>query len=212
MDKNRFFRLIWRFNALLLTSTCLLVAGSWIYEHLPRSRRPEWGGNKNRGAPLMYKGQVKEANWRFDDPCEVEGADLKIVPLRLVGLKDDEAPWIIRNLLFTDEHGAGRWLLPNNRTEILDWELLKRPGESKITAIGYVMSVGSGIEVSISPADGSKISIALSGVARVIKMSVGADGDVVVLFVRNEQLWLARVPVADPARTQITALPQVISD
>lgn len=211
MDNNKFFRAIWRFNGLLLSAACLLFAGRWVYERL-RPLDPRMYFGNNASASLEYQGHIREAKWRFEDPREIGGSPSRVVPLRLVGFKDASTESTVRNLLFTNTRAGSTWLLPDNRREILAWEPVQKPGESKVAALCYVIRSDAGVDVFVSAPDGTGFTKALSGVVRVVQMSGGNDDDIVVFFVRNEQLLVAHIPIADPAHAQTLELPHVISD
>lgn len=137
MDDSRFFKRLWRVNAVVLLVVLLGIAGNSVYWIIPRGFRSRYALASNLvqydyGASLQGQPVVK-AKWRYGDPQREPGGSGFIVPLYSTWNPDDPKSYCesLRNLLFVDENlGSRRWLMPDNEQEISSWEFLKRGGAS----------------------------------------------------------------------------------
>lgn len=140
MDDSRFFKRLWRVNAVVLLVVLLGVAGNSVYWTIRGGFRSRYACRPNLTQytlDLQLQTVVK-AKWRYGDPQRVPGGSGYIVPLYSTWNPDDPSRYYksLRNLLFVDESlGSRRWLMPDNERGISSWKFLEREDDGPAPGI-----------------------------------------------------------------------------
>lgn len=140
MDDSRYFKLLWRANAVLVLVVLLGVSGDSVYRTVRRwfwRTPPAWSNATE--TVLNARGEtVVKGKWRYGDPEKVPGGPGFIVPLYSTLHPDDPSRYYmsLRNLLFVNKSlEARRWLMPDNEREITSWKFLEPEGDGATPGI-----------------------------------------------------------------------------
>ena len=212
MDDNKWFKLLWRVNAVL---ALLVLLGVLVQAARYRARRlwpaePMMANFYQMGVDAQGN-PVVEGKWRYGQPYRVPGESQCIVPLHSVDDADDasryhEGP--LRNLLFlTSDLKTARWLLPDNGRKIADWSFLQ--GKGNETTLGILLKLEDhtvtqeepnttpSVAICLCRPDCTGFTQVLDGVTRVIGSQVIADNSLLIFYVKDGAGHAARIATSD---------------
>jgi hypothetical protein len=220
VDENRFFRFLWRINAILMLCALLLVIGKSISEELDRRSRQPYEAPYNYATHEVDEkgGTVVEERWRYGGPSEVIGTSSLV--LSLVSSGDADGPsYQLRNLLFVDanlENSA--WLLPDNEKHILSHELLRFGDRDRVLAILYEIKAADSAEsvqggdqssIYLSRPDGKELTPVVVGLDRSIGHAMTDERHLVVFYVKDGAAHSKKIALSDFSVVESIALPPI---
>ena len=216
MDNNKFFRIIWRINAILVLLALIAVGSISAYKEVHRWLNP-WAYygtyNYSTSHTDADTGDVIETHWTYGMVQRASSSPGSIIPL----LSERDQRRTIRNLLFVDNDLENRWVLPHNDNIIWSYELLAVGDDSKVVAIIYDISKcnddwceeWSGQSIYLSRPDGSELTQVVAGSSRRIGQSTIDENNLVVYYVKDEQGYAAKVSLIDFTVTRSVELSPV---
>jgi hypothetical protein len=193
MDNNRFFKFLWRLNAILVACALILAIGDFIDTKLNQPSRQTTDGSFNIATYRVdERGEtVVEERWRYGRPDEVTGTSGSILPLYLVAGADEPA-YQIKNLAFVDANLAGsRWLLPDHQRRILNYQLLRSKDHDRVLAVLYEIADQdaaqgeNGISVYLSRPDGKELTQVITSLDRIIGHAMPDEQRLVIFYVKD---------------------------
>lgn len=150
-DDNRFFRLVWRFNALTIAAATVLVTCIAAYAVLEqyrfRTRERHVTQTVRTDAPALTKDE-----WRLGEPRPLPGTDRIAIPLlreqagNVSFYSKGSTDNIVNYFLVDTTAGNGRWLLPDN-TALIVKTLWLRSETTQTAAGGEGALIGGVVEV-----------------------------------------------------------------
>ncbi len=220
MDENKWFKRLWRANAVLILLVLVVGIGAqmnrtvseWLYPS-----RYRLASNLSTYEYDESGDAVLKSEWRYGDPEKVPGASRFIVPLNRVLRKDrDEelgypGPRLV-NLLFVDaDLVTKRWFLPDNAKMNWTYELLTRgEGKDKTTLairLGFWEEsdeideeTGKKIwktSVYLARPDGTGLVRVIKCVDRIIGHPVVDENHLVMFYVKDNMGHAARIALSD---------------
>ncbi len=212
MDENRFFKWLWRANAILLACAVLLAIFSFVRGEIRNLRYvpSEILANMETYSVTEEGETVLEARWRYGD-LRKAGASNYAVPLYLLGDGEDPSSGrrTLRNFVFM---GAGlengTWLLPDNSRPILDYEFLTFGDDEQIGAILYEILDGDKVALYLSRLDGEGLKQIVSDVDRYVNHVI--DGNhLMIFYVEAGKGHVAQIDLSSFVVTVSVELPQV---
>lgn len=217
MDENKWFRRLWRVNAVLILLVLVVGIGAhshktvrgWFREpYISSSNIAQVGFGFDASGDAVLKG-------RYGRPRELPGASRFIVPLNRVYRKGDPSGYrgsLLANLLFVDAAlGVKRWLLPDNEKYISRYHLLThgRDESERTLAILYKIMEESDVvdeetgsklmkpSVYLSRPDGTGLVRVIECVDRIIGHPVADENHLVVFYVKDNMGHAARIALSD---------------
>jgi hypothetical protein len=217
VDENRFFRFLWRINAILMLCALLLLIVKFVSEELDRrSQQPYEFPSNYATYELDERGEtVVKERWRYGGPSEVRGASSFVLPL-VSGGDAAEPSYQVRNLLFVDanlENGA--WLLPDNQKHILSYEFLRFGDHDRVLAVLYEIKAadnaegGNGLSIYLSRPDGKELTPVVAGLDRSIGHAMTDERHLVVFYVKDGAAHSEKIALADFTVVESVALPPI---
>ncbi len=219
MDENKWFKRLWRVNAVLILLVLVVGTGAYVYRTVRGwFYEPYYGTSNIRQLVLDATGDtVLKAEWRYGDPEEVPGTSRFIVPLNRVfrGDRDELLGFLgptLANLLFVDaDLGAKRWFLPDNEKLGWTYELLTRgEGKDKTTLairLGFSEEsdeideeTGKKVwkkSIYLARPDGTGHVRVIECVDRIIDEAVADESHLVVFYVKDNMGHAARIDLSD---------------
>ena len=211
MDDSRFFKRLWRVNAVVLLVVLLGSAGNSVYWTIRRGFRSRDACASNLiqyGYGVSLRGRtVVKAKWRYGDPQRVPGGSGFIVPLYSTWNPDDPSHYYksLRNLLFVDEGlGSRRWLMPDNEQEITSWKFLKREGGGATPGIlldmwkkGPDADATRKLSIHLARPDCTGLVRVLDGLTRCIGSEFVDKEHVTIFYVKDGAGHASRIALAD---------------
>lgn len=224
MDDHRFFKVLWRINAVLLVPVFLAALVMPLLSEWRSSSRKVVCRSNFATFTVNAEGEtVTTGEWRYGDPVAVPGGSGFIVPLYSTWSADEPGrTWrSCRNLLFVGgDLKATRWLLPDNERGVLHWEFLAREHEGKAMGVSFMMEEPQA-DAEKAIAETPKLSLhlarpdltasapVLTGLTRCIGKEVTDDDHLVVFYVKDGAGHAAKIALADLSLAeQITLKPQ----
>ena len=229
MEESKFFKNIWRFNALIiavagvLAVLVLLFTGYLIYKEQTRSK------HKNEIVNIDPETNIAEV-FRLGRVKHVKGSQSVIVPLysdqnfdlRYSGGKSTSST---RNLLFSNMHTeVSKWLLPTNEFLIPQYSLINKSNsysnEEDVITILYrvVKSDTNGDErltendelhISLSKPDGANFTEVLKGIDDVLGYELLNQKALAIMFNRGGQGFTAYVDLQNFKVIKEIELPKI---
>jgi hypothetical protein len=218
MNATRFFRYIWRINAVLILFTAILVTcmlAIFLVQLL------DSGGNRSRQAvDVANTPEFESEPASLGTLHEVDGTTFLRAPLTFgkryggKALSGSMKPYSTRNYLFLDsETLAVRWLFPADTQLIVDSDELRESialegGSTKparrTNAFSYQVvdtdSDGDGrltpedlLTLGYSRPDGSEYTVAIEGISRVMGSTTNALGSKHVVLYEADGRWRSAV-------------------
>jgi len=217
VDDNKWFRLLWRVNAVLILLVLVVGIGAHSYKTVRGwFREPYYISSNVMVETLDESGDtVLKAEWRYGDPKEMPGAPGFIVPLHRVVRERDPSGYRgyrLTNLLFVDAGlGVTRWLLPDNEKHISHYELLTYgEGEEKrpLAILCEIMEESDIVDeetgdkimkpsVYLARPDGTGLVRIIECVERRIDHAVADESHLVVFYVKGNMGHAARIGLSD---------------
>ncbi len=213
-DDNRFFKFLWRLNALLIAFFAVLglLVGTYVlYEIVKDKTRNRSVQNVVNLAPDA----VEEEKFVLGVPQEVEGSDYLKIPLNRVqnyGMEyySKSADSEVNLMFFNIKDGSSRWLMPANAQLILSDQMLfdtvkssDRPWEKNdvvrepLRIIYRViehdsdangrMSAGDKISVFTSNIDGTGYSPLVESADKILMTNQTTDEQFMVMYNKDGQ-------------------------
>jgi len=210
VDDNKFFKFLWRINAVLVMCTCLLLFGKFTYEKLYwRSGLPPSVTSNIETHGVDEKGEtVVLEKWRYGDLQRVVGAPEFIVPFYSIWNVDEPSRHqrSLRNLLFVDaDLKDSRWLLPDNQTHISSYDLLMSEDWDSVLAIVCVLDNS----IYLSRPDGRELTQVIADSDRRIGHATIDDNYLVVFYLKDSVAYSAKIALSDFSIVETIALPPV---
>lgn len=222
MDDNRFFKLLWRVNALLMAGVLLFVSGQLVYDRIFQESESVDSSLLN---VITYDvdetGATVAEGWRYGPLDAVAGAPGLILPLYSVGDADalGAGNFSLRNLLFVDAGlQESHWLLSDNAHTIARYESVR--GDKVARLILYEIhdqpaadiapgEEGHRTSIYLSRPNGQALTRLVTGVDRCIGHALVDEAHLAILYVRDEMAYAAKVALADLTVVETMALPLV---
>jgi hypothetical protein len=215
MDENKWFKLLWRVNAVLVLLVLVAVICSVTYSTVRGRFREPYYGRSNIAQVGIGLSADAVLEGRYGDPRKLPGASRFIVPLNRIYRKSDPSGYrgrFLVNLLFVDtDLGVKRWLLPDNEKHISRYHVLTHGrDESKQTlAILYeiveesdVVDEETGAPVMrpslyVSRPDGTGLARVIKCVDRCVHRAVADENHLVIFYVKENMGHAARISLSD---------------
>ena len=215
MDNNKFFKTIWRINAILMLLALIAVGSISAYKEVHRWLNP-WSYDTSNYSTFHTDadtGDIIETRWVYGKVQEVSGRSESVIPL----LSERDQGYTIRNLLFVDDDLGNRWVLSHNDSIIWNYELLAGGDDSEVAAVIYDISKcnddwceeQSGKSIYLSRPDGSELTQIVTGISRRIGQSMMDVNHVTIFYVKDEVGHAAKVSLRDFAIVQSEVLSPV---
>jgi hypothetical protein len=226
MKATRAFRIIGRTNQVLLLGLfailVVVAVGALVSDFVRDQRRDRARAEREVPSVSEVSGPLLE----FRDPVSVEGTALSILGVEEVQgttSKFGSEPYVswTRNLLFHDAaSGTSRWLRPDSRACIAEWERVRENGDSSgpVRWIRYEIaeadtdgdgriSCSDRLTVAISGPNGAELVPALRDVDRVRGYGPVRRTLLTIFFVRAGEERVADVDLAAKRVIRDQALP-----
>ncbi len=224
MDNRKFFRVLWRINAVLIFCAAIWLVGKSIYDEFDRSYRYPGSTANAITVQLDEQGKVlTEEKWRYGSAEQVKGTTTVLIPVYLLQeAKDGSATgYAVRNILFTDAAlPAGQWLFADNQHEVLEHRVLEHADSGKALAILYSVTnaapaTGEAVPnekdiIYLSRPDGSNLKQVLAGVDRRLSELVIDENRAVVFYIQNGRVHSAKIDLADFEVIEDVTLPPIV--
>jgi hypothetical protein len=215
MDNNRFFKFLWRLNAILAACALILAIGDFIDTKLHQPSRQTTAGSYNIATYTVdERGETVKERWLYGKPNEVTGTSGFILPLYSIEGTGEPA-YQIRNLAFVDANLAGsRWLLPDQQRRILNYQLLRSEDHDKVLAVLYEIADQdaaqgeNGISVYLSRPDGTELTPVITGLDRVIGHAMTDEQRLVIFYVKDGAGHSDMLAIPDLAVLESIELPR----
>jgi len=229
MEESKFFKNVWRFNALIiavagvLAVVVLLFAGYLIYNEQARTKY------KNEIVNIDPETKIEEV-FRLGRVKHVNGSQAVIVPLysdqsfdlRYSGTKSTAST---RNLLFSNMHNEeSNWLLPTNDYLIPQYNLINKSNsyssDEDIVTILYRIVVSDTnndsrltendeLSIHLSNPDGSEFTEILKNIDDVLGYELINQEALAIMFNRGGQGYTAYVSLKNFEVTKEIELPKI---
>ena len=210
--KHRFFRILWRINAILICLASVLVvfvcafASYYIFQELSRS------SSGSGGTVAKESDQAMEKKLTISDANTIEGTN--VVRCSLDSVEIDRAGSFSCSTGTTTTHnflycellsGATHWLLPNNNAVILEHHDFCVPPDKEIvrwtsyrvvdqdTNHDGVLS-GSDLEsFAVSQPNGTSYTVLITGIENVMESKLVAENKLIVVYRKKEGVFYSMI-------------------
>lgn len=229
MEESKFFRNIWRFNAMIiaiagmLAVAVLLFAGYLMFNEQTRTK------HKNEIVNIDPETEIEET-YRLGNINHVKGSQSVIVPLysdqsfdlRYSGGKSTLST---RNLLFSNMHTeVSNWLLPTNNYLIPRYSLINESNsfssdETIITILYRIVKSDTNndsrltendeLTISLSKPDGSDFTEVLKNIDDILGYELLNQNALSIMFNRKGQGYTAYINLKDFKVTKEIELPKI---
>lgn len=223
MDNNKFFRFLWRINAILILCVLVLISGKFVYEEFYQQLyRESYESAYNLATyEVDPTGEtVLEERWRYGRLNEVINTFSFVLPLYSIG-NTDESSYQLRNLLFVDVNlENSQWLLPDNQKNILSYEFLRFGDYGRVSAVLYEVTsketdvkelakVGNGVSIYLSRPDGKEFTQVVVGLDRSIGHTMINKHHLVIFYVKGGVAYADKITLSDFSVVESITLPPI---
>lgn len=229
MEELKFFRNIWRFNAMIiaiagvLAVAVLLFTGYLMFNEQTRSK------HKNEIVNIDPETGIEET-FRLGNIDHVKGAQSVIVPLYSeqsfnLRYSGDKSTLSTRNLLFSNMHTEeSNWLLPTNNYLIPRYSLINESNsynsnEDIVTILYRIVKFDTNYDsrltekdeltISLSKPDGSSFTEVLKNIDDVLGYELLNQEALSIIFNRKGQGYTAYINLQDFKVTKEVELPKI---
>jgi hypothetical protein len=215
VNDNRFFKTVWRINALLVMCALVLFIGKSIYDEFQRrSRQTDYYAYNNASYATNEKGDIIiKDKWAYGSPSEVTGVSVFVFPLFLVGDPNkSESAYQIRNLAFVDNSlGYSKWLLPDNQKIILSYEFVESKDRDTVLAILYeILDKGADkASIYLSQPNGETFTLIIANVDRRMGQATIVGNYVIVFYIKEGTAYSTRIDLSSFSVVDNIALPVI---
>ena len=217
MEETKFFKNIWRFNALiiacagLLAMAVLLFAGYMFYDDMKRSR------HQNRIVNVDPETNIEEV-FRLGRVQRITGTQSVIIPLNAkqkysMSYSSGKSASSVRNILFSNMHTeASKWLLPNNQFLIANHRLLNKENSygdnyNVVTILYDVvksdtnndsrLTTNDKLTIAMSDPEGNNYTEVLDTIDEVLGYEILDKEALAIVFNRGDQGYIAYINFVD---------------
>jgi len=221
MDNNKFFRVIWRINAILMLLASVLIIFTIAYDELYRRlHQPTYLGSSNFTTYEMDEDSktIVETRWGYGGLEEIPGAPSWVISLRSELLNEDGLLELhfTRNLLFINAELGNSWLLSDGNNIIWNYEFVTTT-DGETAAVLYDISncmnnrctEWSETAIYLSHTDGSGLTRLIDRVSRRIDQVMLDDNYLAVFYVQDEVAHATKVSLIDLTVIEDTTLAPV---
>jgi len=237
VDDNRFFKFVWRVNAValfLLLAAVVIIGGVELISDAFRSNEPVVITN-------IADDPAGEEKWALGSPQTIEGTDFTYIPLvsekksidttspnfKAKGLHSYGGGYFSpsRNLLFVNKKTREMsWLFKDNNQLLLDIDLLSNSAECtddrRIIAILYrviksdansdgILAADDVADLAISSSDGSNYKEILPAVERVYGTEIIEGKDLLILYQSKGKGYASTVRLNDLSVQGTSEMPRI---
>jgi hypothetical protein len=200
---NRFFRILWRINALIIFLAGLgaLVALGFVLVMTMVSRWPS--------SPAKMADSSSDLNkleWSISGTRQLDGTDLfrSALTTSREYFGSGGSSYQIRNFRYYDAlTGEMWWLLPTTQTSLIteseDYCLPKQPSEHRtILWSSYCIAEqdtpnDKKVSFAVSQANGKNLTVLLPGIDHVLESSLLGPTDLVVFYKKDDKYLVSRI-------------------
>lgn len=221
MDGNRFFKFLWRMNAILILCVLVLVIGKFVHEAFDQPpNRKNYVPNLVTYAVDPAGETVIEERWMYGRPSEVIGASSFVLPLHSIG-NTDEPSYDLRNLLFVDANlENSKWLLPDNEKHIASYEFLRFRDRDRVLAVLYEVTDkdvddkepaegGNGASIYLSRPNGKELTQVVASLDRILGHTMTNERQLVIFYVKDGMAYAEKIALSDLTVVESLALSPV---
>lgn len=219
MDDRKFFKVLWRINAIAIFCASVLIIGKFVADEFFQNpyRSPAVNAVTYQ---VNEKGDVvSKEQWIYYGLRQLDGAPTLIIPLQPVTRLNYPSP--DRNLLFlTSDLQGGKWLFPDNQQDITEYRELHFGDNKNTLALWYEVIERTTKKEQATPAgkpslylsrpDGSELTQILNGYDRRIDQLLTDENHLVVLYVRDSRVHSALITLSDFKLIEDVELPPII--
>jgi hypothetical protein len=220
MDENRFFRWLWRVNAILITLGLILLIGDLAYRRVISgwlNPAPESFYNLQTYRTSETGELIADAKWRYGAPQQLAETSV-LLPLLLI---EEGAGARQSNLLLinTDKLEEARWIWPENPHRV--WAnplevneeviavLYETVDEEGHIAQGLTTQEESGLNIYLAYPGGAELTPILKEVDRVIGYTVIEVNYLVIFYTKAGEGYSMKVNLSDFSVIEQITLPAI---
>lgn len=229
MEENRLFKIIWRFNALVISAVgilallVLMYAAYHIYKDATKTK------NRIDIVNVNSEEEVKES-FRLGRLRHISGTESSMLPLMSdqsfsLNYSGNKSTASTRNILFSNiRTSSNHWLLPTNDFLITEYKMVNENNDwdsdkNVITIFYYLVKEDSNndkrltsednLTLALSSPDGKIYKEVLSNVDSILGYELIDTSTVAVVFNRNNLGYVSYISLVDFSVTKEIALPSI---
>lgn len=228
MEDSKLFKMIWRFNAILIAVAGVLAVGFLVLAMAIIAKDNIFDNPEDEVVNLNQEENTKEV-FRLGDLVHVQGSGSAIVPLdadhkSAFDYSESQSSVSARNLLFVNlNSGTGKWLFANNSYLISSYRLLRASDfsseEQKVIAILYyvIKSDTDGDKklterddfiAAISKPDGSNYQEVLNGEEELLGHEVIGQDTIAILVSLKNKSYIRYIDIEGSKKIRNIELPK----
>ena len=220
MDENKFFKSLWRVNAILITLTLILIVGEFAYRRIIDiwfNPTPESFYNLQTYRTNETGEMVIDAKWRYGTPQQIDETFV-LLPLHLIEEGEGARQ---SNLLRinTDEPEEAKWIWSENPHRV--WfnplesngkviaVLYETVDEEGNIAQGLTTQEECGLNIYLAYPGDAELTPIVEGVDRVIGYMVIEENHLIIFYTKDSEGYSMKVNLSDFSVVEQNKLPSV---
>ncbi len=212
MKFSRFFKNIWRFNAILIALISILI----LFLLVLGIYRDRVNRVVDRGVVVVNENTNIKETFYLGKLNRIKGSEFVIVPLYArqrtdLGLYPDEKAISTRNILFADVNkGISKWLLPNNNNLISHYDPISNLDDKDQRVVAFLYQIISAdtnqdarlteddaLSVALSLPDSSNYRKILDNIKSVVGYELLTPDRFAILYTKSDRAFICYVKLPE---------------